>query len=101
MIALTMTWQPRGEPPRLERFMPLLREVYQHILVALPPTVEASLVEALNGLGITPNRMPFVEHLPPAFVDKVGQDMMINRGSYDEQTRRWYNRRIVIRTEAG
>ena len=44
-----------------------------------------------------PNRVPFVEHLPPAFVDEVGQDIMINRGSYDEQTRRWYNRRVVIR----
>jgi len=52
MIALTMTWQPRGELPRLERFMALLREVYQHMLVVLPPTVEASLEEALNGLGI-------------------------------------------------
>ncbi len=44
-----------------------------------------------------PNRIPFVAHLPPAFVDEVGQDVMINRGSYDEQTRRWYNRRVVIR----
>ena len=52
MITLTMTWQPRGELPRLARLLPLLREVYHHILVVLPPAVEASLVEALNGLEI-------------------------------------------------
>ncbi len=44
-----------------------------------------------------PNRETFVEHLPPTFVDEVGQDLMINRGAYDDQARRWYNRRVVIR----
>jgi 2-polyprenyl-3-methyl-5-hydroxy-6-metoxy-1,4-benzoquinol methylase len=44
-----------------------------------------------------PNQKTFVEHLPPAFVDEVGQDLMINRGAYDDQARRWYNRRVVIR----
>ena len=44
-----------------------------------------------------PNREPFITQLPPAQVDEVGQDLMINRGTYDDQTRRWYNRRVVIR----
>ena len=44
-----------------------------------------------------PNREPFISQLPPAQVDEVGLDLMINRGTYDDQTRRWYNRRVVIR----
>jgi SAM-dependent methyltransferase len=44
-----------------------------------------------------PNRVPFSAQLPAAQVDEVGQDLMINRGTYDEHTRRWYNRRVVIR----
>ena len=44
-----------------------------------------------------PNRDIFASQLSPAQVDEVGQDMMINRGTYDPDTRRWYNRRVVIR----
>jgi SAM-dependent methyltransferase len=44
-----------------------------------------------------PNREAFIAQLLPAQVDEVGQDLMINRGSYNGDTRRWYNRRVVIR----
>jgi len=44
-----------------------------------------------------PNQRPFIAQLPPVQIDEVGLDLMINRGSYDQDTRRWYNRRIVIR----
>ncbi len=44
-----------------------------------------------------PNRGPFTAGLAPAQIDEVGSDLMINRGSFDQETRRWYNRRIVIR----
>lgn len=44
-----------------------------------------------------PNQGPFVARLAPVQIDEVGLDLMINRGSYDQDTRRWYNRRIVIR----
>ncbi|MBN2146776.1 MAG: class I SAM-dependent methyltransferase [Anaerolineales bacterium] len=44
-----------------------------------------------------PNRDLFAAGLPPAFIDEREQDLMINRSSFDTQSGRWYNRRVVIR----
>lgn len=60
-------------------------------------TIQKALRPGGRFLMDIPNRKTFVDHLPPAFVDEVGQDLMINRGTYDDQARRWYNRRVVIR----
>lgn len=45
----------------------------------------------------THNRDVFLKHLQPFMVTEKGEDLMIDRGSFDTITGRWYNRRIVIR----
>jgi SAM-dependent methyltransferase len=45
----------------------------------------------------TYNRDVFLKRLQPFMVTKKGEDLMIDRGSFDTITSRWYNRRIVIR----
>jgi SAM-dependent methyltransferase len=52
-ITLTTTWNPRGELPRLQRFFPKLREMYQYTLVVLPPMVDPELVADVESLGMT------------------------------------------------
>ncbi|MBE0689986.1 MAG: hypothetical protein IH587_07690, partial [Anaerolineae bacterium] len=49
-VALTSTWQPNGELPRLQRLHPLLMRLFESITVVLPPTVDEALVTALTGL---------------------------------------------------
>ncbi len=43
------------------------------------------------------NRDVFLKYLQPFMVTEKGADLMIDRGSFDTATGRWYNRRIVIR----
>lgn len=45
----------------------------------------------------THNRNVFLEYLQPFTVTEKGEDLMIDRSSFDTVTGRWYNRRIVIR----
>ena len=45
----------------------------------------------------THNRDVFSKHLSPFSVTEKGKDLMLDRNSFDPQTSRWYNRRIVIR----
>jgi SAM-dependent methyltransferase len=45
----------------------------------------------------THNRDAFLKRLQPFMVTEKGEDLMIDRGSFDTITGRWYNRRIVIR----
>ncbi len=45
----------------------------------------------------TPNRDVFLKRLQPFMVTEKGEDLLIDRGSFDTITGRWYNRRIVIR----
>lgn len=44
------------------------------------------------------NRDVFLNHLQPYWVTEVDQDLMIDRGSFDTETGRWYNQRIVYRS---
>ena len=44
-----------------------------------------------------PNRDTYTKNMPPAIVTEKNGDLMIDRGSFDTLTGRWYNRRIVIR----
>jgi SAM-dependent methyltransferase len=43
------------------------------------------------------NRDSFLKHLLPFWITESGQDLMIDRGSFDTESGRWYNRRIVFR----
>lgn len=45
----------------------------------------------------THNRDVFLKHFQPFMVAEKGEDLMIDRSSFDPVTGRWYNRRIVIR----
>lgn len=54
MITLTTTWNPRGELPRLRRYYPLLRQVYQNLVVVLPPNGAEGLVKEVESLGMIP-----------------------------------------------
>jgi hypothetical protein len=47
-IALTTTWQPHGELPRLQRFHQRLRASFESITIVMPPTVGDMLVAALS-----------------------------------------------------
>ncbi|PJF22563.1 MAG: hypothetical protein CUN56_05345 [Phototrophicales bacterium] len=49
-LALTTTWRPRGELPRLKRFLPHLRELYQHIIVVMPSDVSSSVLAQMQNL---------------------------------------------------
>ncbi|MCA9903519.1 MAG: hypothetical protein KC547_06660 [Anaerolineae bacterium] len=54
-VALTSTWQPNGELPRLQRFHPRLMRLFASITIVLPPTADEALVLALNELdGVHP-----------------------------------------------
>jgi SAM-dependent methyltransferase len=44
-----------------------------------------------------PNRPGFITRMAGVHVDEAGSDLMVNRSSYDENSQRWYNRRVVIR----
>jgi SAM-dependent methyltransferase len=44
-----------------------------------------------------PNRDGFVKNLPPCIVTERDGNLMIDRGSFDSLSGRWYNRRVVIR----
>lgn len=49
-VTLAATWRPRGELPRLRRYLPILRELYQHIIVVMPSDVPADIVTEVSGL---------------------------------------------------
>jgi hypothetical protein len=52
MISLASAFHPRGEIPRLEKFLPPLRDAYARICVSVPPTASADDVRALRDLNI-------------------------------------------------
>jgi len=54
MITLTTTWNPSGELPRLQRYHHLLKQVYQQMVVVLPPNVDEALIEAIEALSMIP-----------------------------------------------
>ena len=49
-IALTTTWHPHGELPRLQRFHPRLRTIFDAITIVMPPTVNELLIDTLNAM---------------------------------------------------
>jgi len=54
-VALTSTWQPHKELPRLQRLHPALMRMFESITIVLPPTAGDMLVAALRGLeGVYP-----------------------------------------------
>ncbi len=46
-IALACTWRPRGEMPRFEKIRPQLEQVYESIVISMPPDVMTKDVDAL------------------------------------------------------
>lgn len=65
-------------------------------LLVLEGVTRALKTEGLFILDI-PNRDTFIKKFPTAYVTEKNGDLMIDRGSFDTLTGRWYNRRIVIR----
>jgi hypothetical protein len=54
-IALTSTWQPRGELPRLQRFHARLLETFGSMTIVLPPSAGEILVATLGSMaGVYP-----------------------------------------------
>ena len=51
-IVLAATWDPRGELARLERLMPLLRELYVALVVAVPDRADETTTARLTVLGV-------------------------------------------------
>jgi hypothetical protein len=49
-LSLAATWFPRGELTRLQKLLPRLRQVYTHIAIALPPTIDPQIVSNLGSL---------------------------------------------------
>jgi hypothetical protein len=52
MISLASAFHPRGEIPRLAKFLPPLRDAYARLCVSVPPTAHADDVNALRDLNI-------------------------------------------------
>jgi len=50
-VTLAATWRPRGELPRLKRLLPWLRQVYENIVLTLPPISPPGVVETLRELA--------------------------------------------------
>jgi hypothetical protein len=50
-VTLTVTWRPRGELPRLRKLLPWLRQVYETIILILPPVSPPEVVAALRELA--------------------------------------------------
>ena len=50
-LTLASAWYPRGELPRLMKLLPLLREVYQALVITLPPDVDGTIQKALDEMG--------------------------------------------------
>ena len=48
-IVLAVTWNPRGELPRLERLLPQLEAVYSGLVISFPPVADPQVVQAFNG----------------------------------------------------
>jgi hypothetical protein len=51
-IALATAWHPRGELPRFERLLPVLRQLYNGIAISLPPDAGAETLAALQRLAL-------------------------------------------------
>jgi hypothetical protein len=49
-LSLAATWFPRGELNRLKRLLPDLRQVYDHLVVIVPPQTDSQLYSEMNGL---------------------------------------------------
>jgi len=47
-LALAAAWQPRGELARFQRLLPELGQVYDELVISLPPQPDPVLVEALR-----------------------------------------------------
>lgn len=50
--ALATAWNPRGELPRLERYIDRLTRIYDRIVVTLVPDVDPAILRALDGLPL-------------------------------------------------
>lgn len=51
-MILASTWRPRGELHRLQKLLPRLKEVYESIVVALPPGSDDTVLSALEDVGL-------------------------------------------------
>ncbi len=47
-IALAATWNPRGEAGRFEQLLPVLEELYDHIVLSFPPVADDQVVRLLS-----------------------------------------------------
>lgn len=50
-VTLTVTWRPRGELPRLRKLLPWLRQVYETIILTLPPVSPPDVVAVLHEMA--------------------------------------------------
>lgn len=51
-MILASAWRPRGEFPRLLKLLPRLMEVYESIVVTLPPGSDDTVLRTLEGMGL-------------------------------------------------
>ena len=47
-VALALTWNPRGELPRLHRLLPLFEQVYTGLTICFPPAVDALFIQQVR-----------------------------------------------------
>lgn len=49
-VILTATWFPRGELTRLQRYLPVLQEIYDRMMVVFPPEVDQEIKMAVDAM---------------------------------------------------
>lgn len=58
-VSLATTWIPRGELSRLQRYLPVLREIYDDIVIVLSPDVDVNTLAAVQAMsGVRHEVMP-------------------------------------------
>ena len=51
-VTLAAAWHPRGELERFLKLAPILREVYQHLVISVPPSAGPELERAVRSTGV-------------------------------------------------
>jgi hypothetical protein len=49
-VTLTTTWKPQGELPRLQRYLPVLQEIYEAIIIVTSPGLSDDVVDPVRAL---------------------------------------------------
>lgn len=75
-VTLATTWLPRGELPRLQRYMPLLETLYNDILVVLASDADEAVRQALAAMPMV--RVVTVDRIEQARMICIQQAVMID-----------------------